>query len=229
VKESGAERSRTTRPDAAETQLRPESVTKLERLLSAAAELMARQGYDQTSIRDVGRETGFSLAGMYYYFKSKEDLLYQIQDRTFSSLLVSQEEIGSQEVRADARLRLLVGNHLAFFDRHQNEMKICTFELQSITGERYQEIEEIRRRYYRIMAATVREILGKEMPRSRRDRLVRHYTLFLFGMLNWVFMWFDGKRDGSVKRLGDEMTDLVLNGLPAAGDTLGSAEESEPA
>ena len=51
---------------------------KLDRLLAAAAALMAKQGYDQTTIRHVGRETGFSLAGMYYYFTSKEELLYAI-------------------------------------------------------------------------------------------------------------------------------------------------------
>ena len=67
------------------------SEQKLELLLTAAASLMAQQGYGQTSIRNVAAKTGFSLAGLYYYFKNKEYLLYQIQRRTFSLLLATQE------------------------------------------------------------------------------------------------------------------------------------------
>jgi hypothetical protein len=40
--------------------------------------------------------------------------------------------------------------------------------------------------------------------------------LFVFGMLNWIFMWYDPERDQPVERLGDEMVDLLLGGLGAA-------------
>ena len=45
---------------------------KLDRLLSASAELMAQRGYSQTSIRDVANATGLSLGGMYYYFRTRK-------------------------------------------------------------------------------------------------------------------------------------------------------------
>ena len=186
---------------------------RLELILTSAATLMARNGYGQTSIRDVARETGLSLAGMYYYFKSKEDLLYKIQHRTFASLLEEQEEVVSEVTDARERLRRLIRNHLSFYTRHFNEMKICTFELHSLTEDRYRDVEELRRRYFRITAGIVGEILDGDGHSEDREAEARHYTLFIFGMLNWIFMWFDPERDAPLENLSDRLIHLALHGL----------------
>ncbi len=184
---------------------------KLDHLLASAARLMSEQGYAQTTIRDVARETGYSLAGMYYYFENKEDLLYQIQQRTFSSLLGEQEEavrVGS----AEDKLRRLLENYLSYFSRHSNELKVCTYEMQTLGAERYETIADLRKRYFRCVARVVGEIMGGEEADSAA---VRRHTLFIFGMMNWIFMWYEPDRDGDVKSLGEEMIKLILQGLPS--------------
>jgi len=190
---------------------------KLEKLLTVAAGLMAKHGYDQTTIRDVGRETGFSLAGMYYYFKGKEDLLAQIQKRTFASLLAEQERVVEDVDEPDEQFRRLVQNHLSFFTRHMNELKVCTYELESVTGEPYDEIERLRRSYFKLTADVIGGIVGRRGMKTDRERRIRHITLFVFGMLNWVFMWYEEDRDDPVDRLADDMVDLVLEGVSGPG------------
>ena len=186
---------------------------KLDRLLRASAELMARRGYNQTSIRDVATATGLSLSGMYYYFKNKEDLLFLIQERTFGALLEMQETAVAAGGSAEERLQRLVKNHLAYFISHFNELKVCTFELESLQGDRYKNIARLRRRYYQCMAQVVGEINNVPAATMENDRQVRHRTLFIFGMLNWVFMWYDPANDDSADTLGDEMVAMVMNGL----------------
>ena len=191
----------------------PRTAPKLDKLLSASAALMARQGFSQTSIRHVARETGFSLGGMYYYFENKEDLLFKIQQRTFSTLLAIQEEDVSNGGDATSRLRRFIRNHLAYFTNHFAELKVCTFELESLQGERYTAIAELRRRYFECLAAVVGELLGEDSANASTDGRIRRKALFVFGMLNWIFMWYDPDRDSSVEALGDEMISLVLGGL----------------
>jgi AcrR family transcriptional regulator len=192
----------------------PRTAPKLDRLLSASAALMARQGFNQTSIRNVARETGFSLGGMYYYFENKEDLLFKIQHRTFSDLLAFQEENVPADLDAKARLRRFIRNHLAYFTSHFAELKVCTFELESLQGERFTAIARLRRRYFDCLATVIGELLGVDSAKALSDGRIRRKTLFVFGMLNWIFMWYDPKRDSSVEDVGDEMVSLVLEGLP---------------
>jgi TetR/AcrR family transcriptional regulator len=188
---------------------------KLDHLLGVAAGLMSRQGFSQTSIRDVANETGISLGGLYYYFENKEDLLFLIQERTFSALLDLQEAAAAEGGDAETRLRRLVNNHLHHFVEHFNELKVCTYELESLNGERFTAIAELRRRYYRCLAEVVAEVWGVPPDRLEDDPRVRHASLFVFGMLNWIFTWYDAERDEPVDQLGDEMIALVLDGLRA--------------
>lgn len=190
----------------------PRTAPKLGKLLAAAAGLMAARGFNDTSIRDVAAETGFSLGGMYYYFRNKEDLLYLIQETTFGSLLELQEQSVAAGGTAEERLRRLVHGHLAYFVSHFNELKVCTFELESLQDERYERVADLRRRYFACVARVVGELAG-----DADEARVRHHTLFVFGMLNWIFMWYDPARDDPVERLGDEMVDMLLGGLVAAG------------
>lgn len=190
---------------------------KLDRLLTVSAELMASHGFGQTSIRDVANASGFSLGGMYYYFKNKEDLLFLIQEKTFGSLLEIQEKTVADGGSASELLHRLVKNHLAYFISHFNELKVCTFELESLKGERYENVAQLRRRYFLCMARVVGELNGVPAVEVEHDRKVRHRTLFIFGMLNWVFMWYDPEKDDPAGELGDEMVAMVMNGLAGEG------------
>ena len=56
-------------------------------ILDYATEVFAEKGYEGASMRDLSRLSGMSLAGLYYYFESKEKLLYLIQKHTFTTII----------------------------------------------------------------------------------------------------------------------------------------------
>ena len=58
----------------------------LDEILRKSCALMARRGFSGTSMRDLAAETGRSLAGLYHYFRSKQDLLYLINYHGFTTL-----------------------------------------------------------------------------------------------------------------------------------------------
>ncbi len=186
---------------------------KRDELLSKAATLIARKGFEATSMRDLGKAMDSSLAGLYHYFETKEDLLFQLQFRTFASLLEQQQAVAARPGTPEERLDRLVTGHLQFYARHANELKACTFELESLGGKPYDTIEAIRREYYRLMSAVVAGVMGGPSSKGKETKKSRHATLFIFGMLNWIFMWYDPSRHGTVEQIGREMRDLVLNGL----------------
>ena len=193
--------------------VRPSSQKKLDRLLRKAAALIAKNGFNAMTMRDLSTALGMSLAGLYHYFASKEDLLFQLQYRTFASLLEQQEKIADQPGTPDERLARLLTGHLQFYWEHTNELKACTFELESLGPKPYKIVGEIRHRYYRLMTSVVAQVIDGSTGGARETKQSRHAALFIFGMLNWIFMWYDPSRHGTVEQIGEEMRDLVLNGL----------------
>ncbi|MCR4316001.1 MAG: TetR/AcrR family transcriptional regulator [Planctomycetes bacterium] len=183
---------------------------KLRAVLDSAAKVIARDGYEGASIRQVAQETGLSLAGLYHYFSSKEELLTLIQYHTFSSLLDSLDASLSKETDPLRKLEILVDNHFTFFTTHMDDLKVCAYELESLSGENFEKVAKLRRRYYDVALEIVKTIVERN-PASKLDP--RLTTFSLFGMLNWIFMWYPGQKKITVERMREQLLMLFLGGI----------------
>jgi AcrR family transcriptional regulator len=201
---------------------------KLESILRTAAAIFAEKGYHQASIRDIARATGVSLSGLYYYFDSKEELLFLIQDHAFGTLLANLERRLEGVSEPHRRLRILMENHLRYFVDAKAEMKVLSHESESLSGEFRQVVNGKKRRLSEIAAEILREI------RPGADLDARVATFSLFGMMNWLYNWHRPGVDADPEALVDAMYHIFLHGyLPAgatvpehAGDATGG--ESQP-
>src|SRR5436305_12502835 len=84
-------------------------------VLKTAAIIFAEKGYHSTSIRDIARATKMSLSGLYYHFKSKEELLFLIQDYCYSTEIDDCPRLLAGVADAPHRLELLIETQLNYF------------------------------------------------------------------------------------------------------------------
>jgi len=183
---------------------------KLDAILRQAAGVFCRRGYHQASIRDIARATGVSLAGLYYYFSSKEELLYLIQRHTFETILATAKAAIEGMEHPEERLRALIGLHLQFFLNHPNEMKVLIHEEEWLGKEWNRQVRAIKRDYYELVLAQVEALTAArrlELPNSRLA------VLSLFGMMNWIYTWYNPKIDPDALGCADVMAGIFLRGI----------------
>jgi len=180
-----------------------------ERLLRAAARTFAERGFHGTSMRDLARASGMSLGGMYYYVKGKEDLLFQIQKACFDEVRRGAEEVLARVQGAEARLAAFVRHHVTFFTAHMPEMKVLAHEAESLSGAPLEEIRRQKRQYVELLVGLLAALDGGGADQRAR-RHVAAYTLF--GMMNWIYTWYDPAGPVGVQELADIITQLFLNG-----------------
>lgn len=183
---------------------------KLRQILKTAARIFAEKGFHRTSIRDIARATRMSLAGLYYYFRTKEELLYLIQEQCFLTLLQRWERQSAPQADPRARLRAFVENHLGFFLHNMAEMKVMAHEDESLTGEFAEKILLLKRRYVRILMELLEQIQKGEGGKALD---LRAATFALFGMMNWIYTWYRSKRDLPLPELIDQMLRIYLFGV----------------
>jgi AcrR family transcriptional regulator len=99
---------------------------KLEFILRTAARIFAEKSYHSTSMRDISRETNVSLAGLYHYCRSKEELLFLIQDNCFGRVLERLEKQLHGIEDPVTKLGVFIENHLSFFAANMAEMKVLS-------------------------------------------------------------------------------------------------------
>jgi TetR/AcrR family transcriptional regulator, cholesterol catabolism regulator len=186
---------------------------RLAEILAHATEVFCKKGYEGASMRDLSRATGMSLAGLYYYFESKERLLYLIQKHTFSTIVNRLKKRLEGVTDAEERIRVFVLNHLEYFLANQAAMKVLSHEDEALKNGFGAEVAAIKREYYRICVGMLDEL--------KRERGLQFSTriavLSLFGMMNWIYTWHNPRVDADAAAIAKEMGDFFLRGVMAGG------------
>jgi AcrR family transcriptional regulator len=185
-----------------------------ENLLAVAARVFAARGYDRTTMRDLSRASQMSLAGMYYYVRGKEDLLFEIQRACFSRVREGAERALAEAAEGgpEERLQAFIRHHVQFFATHMDEMKVLSHEAESLTGERLEEVRRLKRAYVDLCEEQLARLEGHSVG----ERVNRHVATYaLFGMMNWIYTWYDPAGSVGVGELADGICRLFLNGYGA--------------
>lgn len=202
---------------------RPRYDEKLARILRISAAVIARKGYHQASIRDIAAATGVSLSGLYYYFSSKEELLFLIQRHCFETILARLQVDLAGIADARKRLEILVRNHLRFFVANMAEMKVLSHEAESLSGTFLDEVRALKQDYLQQLESVLRDLAPSESTDTRTS------ALMLFGMLNWIYTWYRPDRHPGVDELADTALHLFLEGYltPGPRSDSGLPEDAE--
>jgi AcrR family transcriptional regulator len=189
------------------------AVTRFDRrlghILDHATEVFCEKGYEGASMRDLSRTTGMSLAGLYHYVESKERLLFLVQKHTFTTILGNLKARLEHVTDPERRIRIFIQNHLEYFVSNQQGLKVLSHEDESLKNGLSAEIAGIKREYYRICLRLMEDL--------RRDRGLdfnaRTAVMSLFGMINWIYTWYNPRIDGNAEALAEQMGNIVLNGI----------------
>src|SRR5246127_1890030 len=184
---------------------------RLSEILTHATEVFCKKGYEGASMRDLSRESGMSLAGLYYYFESKERLLYLIQKHTFATIVQRLKSRLEGVSDPEQRIRIFILNHLEYFLANQAAMKVLSHEDEVLKNGFGAEVAAIKREYYRICVGLLDE-LKREHGLQFTTRLA---VLSLFGMMNWIYTWHNPRVDDDATSIAGQMADLFLRGVMA--------------
>ncbi len=187
---------------------------RLAEILVHATDVFCDKRYEGASMRDLSRASGMSLAGLYYYFESKERLLFLIQKHTFSTIVQRLKARLEGVNDPEQQIRIFILNHLEYFLANQAAMKVLSHEADALKNGFASEIAAIKREYYRICVGLLDEL--------KRDRGLQFSTriavLSLFGMMNWIYTWHNPRIDADSEQLARGMGDIFLHGVMNDGN-----------
>jgi AcrR family transcriptional regulator len=188
---------------------------RLAEILTHATEVFCKKGYEGASMRDLSRASGMSLAGLYYYFESKERLLFLIQKHTFTTIVQRLKTRLEGQSDPEQRIRIFILNHLDYFLANPASMKVLSHEAGALKNGFASEVAAIKREYYRICVALLDDL--------RRDRGLEFSTriavLSLFGMMNWIYTWHNPRADADAQQIACQMSDIFLRGVMSGAKT----------
>ena len=186
---------------------------RLGEILEHATNVFYEKGYEGASMRDLSRSSGMSLAGLYYYFESKEKLLYLLQKHTFGQVM-QQVRARLQDVNdPEERVRTFICNHLEYFLANQKAMKVLSHEDEALKNSMGSDIAAMKKEYYRLCVTLVDDLRRARPGEFHAAVTSRIAVLSLFGMMNWIYTWHHPRKDADAGELAQQMGDVFLRGV----------------
>jgi AcrR family transcriptional regulator len=167
-------------------------INKQQQIFDTAAELFALKGYQGTSINDLAQAMDLQKGSLYHYFKSKEELLFQLLDQYISSALVEIEEICVLDIPATEKLNRFMLFYSGFYAGDRDRLVLLINEIDKLGKVYRDQVIEKERCYYRALTGIFSQLqdtgIMKPMPPA-----VAAYAFF--GMVHYTCNWFqqDGK------------------------------------
>ena len=193
---------------AGATQKKP--ATRLEEVLHSAANIFFAKGFHATSIEDVARDVGMLKGSLYYYIKSKEDLLFRllmagIEDGDAfiaRQIDTSGDPVEQLEQAIRAQIDYIVQNRVPF--------GLFLHEFDSLSGKRQHKLISVMSRYNSRFVELVKR--GQE-----QGKLVDGEPWIIvngiLGMCNWLYRWYDPDHEIDSARIKDIFVRIIFEGI----------------
>ncbi len=196
------------RPTAARS--KSKSGTRLEEVLHSAANIFFAKGFHATSIEDVARDVGMLKGSLYYYIKSKDDLLFQL-------LLAGIEDgdafIAKQiDPRGDPveQLERAIRAQIDYIIQNKVPFGLFLHEFDSLPGKRQHKLTAVMARYNNRFVELVQKGQKQGKLMEGEPWIIVNGML---GMCNWLYRWYDTDHVSDPEQIKQAFVEMIFRGI----------------
>lgn len=176
-------------------------------VLNTAASLFRHKGYLQTTVRDIGRETGILPGSIFHHYRSKDEILRTVMEESIILNLTRMKRALSESRTVNDKLRTLISVELYAMNGETGEAwSVLVDEWRNLSDDGKAEILKLREEY-EILWRTVLEQAHEQGLVSLEPDILRK---LLAGALHWTATWFRPDRGLTLEQLTDRVLELVL-------------------
>jgi TetR/AcrR family transcriptional regulator, cholesterol catabolism regulator len=182
-------------------------------ILAAASRVFRRRGLEQAGMREIAAELGMTAGNLYYYFRSKADLVRFCQETTLDALLAGGAAVRLRPVGAAEQLFGLLTAHVVCLNETYPG-SLAHLETEALEDGDRAALLAKRKRYEQLYAELLE--LGQASGELRpldTGLAVRA----LLGAVNWTVKWFQPDGGKSAEAVGRDIAELLVRGLLAPG------------
>ena len=186
------------------------NLDKRELLIQAAVDLFAQKGFTETSVRDIGKAAKVNTSLVYYYFKDKEEILYNIIERSTRDLIAVLKEIQTKESNPLEGLRKMIVRHVVFSRESWKVTKLISVDSYQLHGQRKNQCVRMQREIYDMYMKQLQQL---KTSKALQDINLTVLNFVIFGMINWFYRWYKSGKSLSEEDVANQMIKILNFGI----------------
>jgi AcrR family transcriptional regulator len=177
-------------------------------ILKIASYIFYRDGYEKGSLNAVARKVGISKAAIYYHFKNKEEILYNIIIDDIDRLIFNLGEISKRKDDPIKELKKMIDVQVSYMSQKINAKIV--FEDGNFLGNNYQKI--LRKRQKEIVEIYNNKLKEIASVRKLKDINITVAKFSVLGIINWLYQWYNPKGKMSMEKIKENIIKIIFYG-----------------
>ena len=180
-------------------------------MLQKISDLFAKQGYEKTSIRDIAAHLGMTNAGLYYYFKNKQQMLVDIMQHGMDEALSTMRKELPRMKSGEERIEFIVRCQVTFYANHKSQTRAAIHEMGTRLDAKHEKsIDRKHQEYVGFIRQAIEQVIQENPYITIKPTIA---TFCLLGMLNWLVDWYDPEGEVPPDEVTSNITSIFLMGL----------------
>jgi AcrR family transcriptional regulator len=174
------------------------------------ARLFAYRGYHSTSMREIARELGMNQSSLYYYFASKQDILFTLMNDAMDDVLAILEEISTTDLLPEDRLNRVLSFYAQYYTGDQERLILLINEMNSLNEEYRSILVGKQRRYVQLIKSILEELAAQDKIKQIDPAIA---TFAFFGMVHYTIKWYHKDGPVSLEQLANAFVEIFTKGV----------------
>ncbi|WP_088006044.1 TetR/AcrR family transcriptional regulator [Indiicoccus explosivorum] len=187
---------------------------KREDILRSASLVIAREGFQNATMEEIAAELLMTKGSLYYYFNSKQELLYHCHDWILSEAMEKMKEIVESSISAPEKLKQAIKMHLGVAIQEKDVFNLILKPAQIFPAEHIDAILIKRDQYAGYFDKIIQQGIESAEFSAKNVKMVR---MIILGATNWVQVWYSPGGEFSEEEVqniyADYLTEILIRKL----------------
>lgn len=181
------------------------------RIVKVAVKLFKERGYHQVTVRSIAEEAQISNGGFYHHFKSKDELLFFINEFIMDYVLEDAKKVIGKPQTPVEKMHGIISSFVKAFYVYNLEVVVMYQESHYLAPEYYEKMRVKRDEYSRIVTEVIEE--GVKEKEFRNVEPVKMIGFMIFGIVNWTYKWYKLSGELSIEEITKRYIDFIFHAL----------------
>jgi AcrR family transcriptional regulator len=179
-------------------------------IATEAAALFDSRGYHATTMEDIATAVGIAKPTLYHYYRSKDQILYEIHEEFIDLLLTEHTQRATDaSLGPEELLQGIAGDILDLMETHRGHVRTFFEHHRELAVRQRSTIRRKRDQY----AGIVENLLQQGVDQKTIDTDPKMCALHFFGMCNWAYQWYRSGNEFAPRAIGEEFWRMLLDGI----------------
>ena len=178
-------------------------------IIKSAAKAFGQKGFHAATIEDITNDLKMTKGSLYYYFSTKEELLYNAHLLSLEKVLKNIIKINDTDDPPDIKLNTAITKHLEVLATDFEGAFLLQYEFH-LPDEYLDEVNALRDTYQKNFIQIIEEGIRTGIFKPQNARMV---AFIILGSINWFLRWYSSTGRWSVKQISNAYIDLFCKGL----------------